>query len=68
MEKIKEIESVQTVVTTHTTALMNNRILRPDCYFKIENNSIKPLDEWTNRSLEKAHDIEKIYRNGGFDE
>ncbi|MGL5278037.1 MAG: AAA family ATPase [Cetobacterium sp.] len=67
-KKIIEIESVQAIVTTHTTSLINNRILRPDCYFKIENNKIKSLEDWSDRSLQKAHDIEKIYRNGGFDE
>lgn len=67
-KKIIEIESVQAIVTTHAISLINNRILRPDCYFKIEKNIIKSLEEWSERNLQKAHDIEKIYRNGGFDE
>lgn len=66
MKKIKKITNLQAIVTTHTTALLNNNILRPDCYFKIDNNQIESLSKLTTRSLEKAHNIEKIYRNGGF--
>lgn len=68
VEKLIKMEGPQIIVTTHTTSLMTNRILRPDCYFKIENNIIKSLEEWSERSLEREYDIEKIYRNGGFDE
>lgn len=66
MEELKKKSNTQVVVSTHTTALMNNRILRPDCYFKLENNKIKSISELAGRDLEKAHDIEKIYRSGGF--
>lgn len=67
VKKLIELENVQIVVTTHTSSLISNRILRPDCYFKLENNEIKSLDELATRDLEEAHDIEKIFRAGGFD-
>lgn len=57
----------QSILTTHDTYLMQNSIIRPDCVFLIKgNDSLKSLDNCTDRELREAHNIEKIYRNGGF--
>lgn len=58
----------QTVFTTHNTALMDNDILRPDCYMNLENNTIRSFYRSTDRELRQGHNLEKMYRNGEFDE
>ncbi|WP_231615225.1 MULTISPECIES: AAA family ATPase [unclassified Pseudoalteromonas] len=60
--------SCQTIITTHNSTLMSNSILRPDCYFVLEDNSLKPLYKLTDREIRKAHNLEKMYRSGAFDE
>ncbi len=57
---------VQFVVTTHNTSLMSNDLMRPDCYYLMGNNKIKPLSCCTDKELRQVHNIEKIYKGGGF--
>lgn len=66
LEKIRD-SGTQTIVTTHNTSIMSNDLLRPDCYFIIEDNIIKSISNSTNKELRKAHNIEKMYRSGAFD-
>jgi AAA15 family ATPase/GTPase len=65
VEKLKEI-SCQVILTTHNTSIMNNDILRPDCYFFMYNEKIKSLVSSTNKELRFVHDIEKMYKAGAF--
>lgn len=58
----------QVIVTTHRTCLMLNSIARPDCVFVLQNGGIKSLPELTDRELREANNIEKLYRNGAFEE
>ncbi len=57
----------QTILTTHNTSLMNNDLLRPDCNFNLNRNKITPFSSLTDKDLRKAHNIEKMYRAGSFD-
>ena len=45
---------------------MTNDLLRPDCNFILTNGLIKPLSACTDKELRFGHNIEKIYRAGGF--
>lgn len=54
----------QAFVSSHNTFLLDNGLLRPDCYFIIYNGKIRPYDECTERELRAAHNLEKIYRSG----
>jgi hypothetical protein len=58
----------QTILSTHNTSIMSNTILRPDCYFEIKNKTITPLYKLSDREIRKAHNLEKMYRAGAFDE
>ncbi len=58
----------QTIISTHNTGIMSNDILRPDCYFELADGKITPLHKLTDRELRKAHNLEKMYRAGAFDE
>ena len=68
IKKLKNNKNVQVILTTHSTNLMDNELLRPDCYFIIKDNEIKNLPELTNKELRKEHNIEKLFKSGAFDE
>ena len=57
---------IQFVVTTHNTSLMSNDLMRPDCYYLMGNNKMLPLSRCTEKELREVHNIEKIYKAGGF--
>lgn len=63
--RMKEIPA-QVVMTTHNTSVMTNDLLRPDCYFLMQNDSIDSLSECTPKEIRVAHNIEKMYRARKF--
>lgn len=68
VKELKDITS-QVVLTTHNVSIMNNDLLRPDCYYILENAKIAPLHEiLKDRELRKAHNLEKMYKAGVFSE
>lgn len=66
IKEISQKKGFQTVLTTHNTALMSNRFLRPDCYFVLSNNKLISLPKCTEKELREGHNLEKMYRNGEF--
>jgi AAA15 family ATPase/GTPase len=68
VKKVKEISDCQFILTTHNTWLMSNDIMRPDCLFFMYKDKIKSLASLTDRELRFAHNIEKMYRAGVFNE
>lgn len=60
VEKIITLQA-QTILTTHNTGVMNNDLLRPDCYFVLDK-TISPITALTEKELRKAHNLEKIYK------
>ena len=65
-KRLRRITGVQVFTTTHNTDLMSNDLLRPDCYFILENNSIKAISELTEKELRQAHNLQKMYKAGAF--
>lgn len=67
---IKELKKndCQIILTTHDTGIMTNDLLRPDCYFIMDNNKINPLSELTDKELRFGNNLEKMYRSGFFNE
>jgi AAA15 family ATPase/GTPase len=68
---VKELKKndCQVILTTHDTSIMTNDLLRPDCYFLMDNNNkIKPLSNLTDKELRFGNNIEKMYRSGFFNE
>lgn len=57
----------QVFVSSHNTALMTNDLLRPDCYFIIDGQTIKSLPQLTQKELRWGHSLEKLYRGGAFE-
>ncbi len=67
IELLKKYKNMQAVFTTHNTSLLSNRILRPDCYFILQDGELKPyIDRANGREIREGHNLEKIYRNGGL--
>ena len=68
VQLLKGLGNTQVILSTHNTDLLSNELLRPDAYFIIDNNSIKSLDKLTSKELRKAHNIQKMYKAGTFNE
>lgn len=66
VEEIKSLDC-QTLLTTHNTSLLSNEILRPDCYYIINDQCIDSLPNLTERELREVHNLEKLYKAKSFD-
>lgn len=68
-EFLNEHSSFQSIATTHNTYLMQNDLTRPDCCYVMDRNRISPLNRRNSeRELRYAHNLEKLYIGGAFDE
>lgn len=67
IEKLKEVTNTQVILTTHNTSIISNDLLRPDCYFLMDEEKIRPLTKCTDRELREGHNIEKMYRANSFE-
>lgn len=65
VEKLKEVDC-QVLLTSHNTSIITNELLRPDCYFLLDQEGIQSLANCTDKELREAHNIEKMYRAGAF--
>ncbi len=68
VKKVCEFTDVQIFMSTHNTDLLSNDILRPDCYYILRNNKITALSNLTNKELRQAHNLQKMYKAGAFNE
>ncbi|WP_167432607.1 AAA family ATPase [Moraxella equi] len=67
VEKLKQLPNTQVILTTHNTNLLSNELIRPDCGFVIDGKEIKSLNKLTVRELRYAHNLERMYQAGEFD-
>ncbi len=65
---VKGLTKTQVFFSTHNTALISNELLRPDAYFRIKDNQICSFDQTTGKELRRAHNLEKMYKAGSFNE
>jgi hypothetical protein len=65
---LEQMTGTQTILTSHNTNLLSNRIMRPDCYFILTKEKITAFADATNRELREGHNLEKLYMSGEFDE
>ncbi len=61
-----KFNNMQAIFTTHNSYLANNDLLRPDCYFILENGKLVSFANSTERELREGHNLEKMLRNGEF--
>lgn len=58
----------QTLLTSHNTYLMQNKLTRPDCCFIMNKSKISSLSNSAQNEIREAHNLEKMYLNGAFNE
>ena len=63
---LENMPSSQTILTSHNTNLLTNRIMRPDCYFILADNKLTSFANATTRELREGHNLEKLYMSGEF--
>lgn len=63
---LRNIPSLQFVLTTHNPATISTALLRPDCYFIMDKKGILPMSARTDRELREAHNLEKMYKSNTF--
>ena len=71
------VAECQTICTTHSTSLVKNQIMRPDCVFAIRlrdaeegdpgETFITSLVDSTNREIRLINNVEHLLRNGEFE-
>lgn len=67
VRKIIDINA-QAIITSHNTDLLSSGLLRPDCIFKLTDNRIKSFSELTDKALREAHNLQKMYKAGAFND
>lgn len=68
VDLVRKIHGPQVVFTTHNTDLISNDIMRPDCYYLIKGCRVTSFNKLTNKELRRAHNIQKLFKAGAFDE
>ena len=68
VSRLNKNKQFQTILTTHNTYLMQNKLTRPDCCFIMTKNKITNLFDSTSKEIREAHNLEKMYINGVFNE
>lgn len=66
VSELGRLKHFQTILTTHNTNLMNNKITRPDCCYIMTEDRISNLVNATSRELREGHNLEKLYISGEF--
>lgn len=59
--------SFQSVLTSHNTFLIDNEIMRPDCYAILKDGKIASLAERTGKTIRQAHNLEKMMLGKEFE-
>lgn len=68
VNRLNKATKFQTILTSHNTYLMQNRLTRPDCCYIMTKNKITSLRDATDKEIREAHNLEKMYINGAFSE
>lgn len=63
---LEKMTDTQVILTSHNTNLLNNRIMRPDCFYILTKDKLTSLVNATNRELREGHNLEKLYMSGEF--
>ena len=66
VQLLEHMSGFQTILTSHNTNLLSNRIMRPDCYFILTKDKLTSFSNATARELREGHNLEKLYMSGEF--
>lgn len=68
IENIIKYDNMQTILTSHNTYLANSELLRPDSYFILNKGKLTSFADSTDREIREGHNLEKMLRQGEFNE
>ena len=57
----------QSILTSHNTFLIDNEIMRPDCYAILKDGKLKTFAESTKKTIRLGHNLEKMMLGGEFE-
>ena len=57
----------QSILTSHNTYLIDNELMRPDCYSLLKNEEIMSFADRTNRVIRQGNNLEKLMLGGEFE-
>ena len=63
----KKVEA-QVLLTSHNTNLLTNRLMRPDCYFILNEQGLNSFANSTKREIREGNNVEKLFISGEFGE
>lgn len=63
---MKRQKDIQFICASNNTSLVSNELLRPDCYYILNNGELRSFADSTNRELREGHNLEKMLRSGEF--
>lgn len=63
---MKRQKDIQFICASNNTGLVSNELLRPDCYYILNNGELRSFADSTNRELREGHNLEKMLRSGEF--
>lgn len=67
LKYINSKDGFQSVLTSHNTYLIDNELMRPDCYSILKDGSITSFADSTNKTIRQAHNLEKMMLGGEFE-
>ena len=67
LKYINNRNEFQSVLTSHNTFLINNELMRPDCYAILKNGKISTFADSTNKTIRQGHNLEKMMLKGEFE-
>lgn len=60
-------QDFQSVLTSHNTYLIDNELMRPDCYSILKGGTITSFADSTPKTIRQAHNLEKMMLGGEFE-
>ncbi len=66
LKAIQQLDDRQTIIITHNTNLLTNRLSRPDCIFMLKDSTINNLSSLTNKEIRVGHNLERMFIGGEF--
>jgi AAA15 family ATPase/GTPase len=67
LKYINNRSEFQSVLTSYNTFLINNELMRPDCYAILKNGKISTFADSTNKTIRQGHNLEKMMLKGEFE-
>ncbi len=67
LKYVNEKADFQTVFTSHNTYLIDNELMRPDCYAILNNGKITSFADSTSKVIRQGHNLEKMMLGGEFE-